>query len=283
MEVKRLPGLLQDMRQQCSRTEKRILDYILEKPEDFISRPITEIAEELNTSPSAISRLCSKFRVGSIANFRVLLGQSVAIDRNINEPRQLSVDLKDSPENICRNILHFEQNQLSLFKDVIDVSALLSASNAMYQAKQIYIFGIGASAVVGLDLSHKMYRLQKKCFWSMDTDLQVMASQSMEKGDLAFCISYSGRSPAICKIAQYAKDNQIQNIGLYARKNSPLSRLVELSITSPFHDPRAHIGADVSRIHQLLVVDILCALLAAKDSPSALLALENTRAMVKKQ
>ncbi len=271
--------------EQTTNVEKKIIDFILENTQTFIRLPITDIAEKIGSNPSSISRLCSKMQVKNISEFKIRMAQEIVSDEKktgqTKKEYKLPVDLTQSKAEIVETIIHFEIEHFELFKNTLDIKPLIEASALLHKAQQVYIFGIGASAVVGLDVSHKLSRLEKKCFWSMDEDVQRMAACSMEQKDLAFCISYSGKSTSVCQSAAIAKEKNAKVIALCARSGSPLTTHADVQIMTPFTDPKKHIGADVSRIHHLLIVDILCALFVAKNLPLSLQALENTRAVVK--
>lgn len=278
--MKNILQLLGSIATQTTKTQQKIIAFILKHPNDFLRLPITKVSEILEVNPSNISRLCQKIGIKNLSALKIQLAQEQP--QKPASKTSLSINLHTADHTLIEQLLDFEVQQLEVLRQTLKFDALKKASVLLHKAQSVYIFGIGASAMVGLDFSHKLLRLGKKIFWSMDPEIQLLSTQNMTSKDVAFAISYSGKTACVTQMAKEAKSKKSFVISLYAHEYSPLSQIAHINIRTPYIDPQQRIGADVSRIHHLLIIDVLCALIASKNPTKSLKTLKKTRQIVKK-
>jgi DNA-binding MurR/RpiR family transcriptional regulator len=143
-------------------------------------------------------------------------------------------------------------------------------------ARMNYIFGIGASGLAAQDLAQKLIRIGFPCSCFQDTDLQITAACNLQKGDAAFIVSYSGETPAMITISQWAKKKGAEVITLTMETENTLRKSADIALLVPSVERVYRSGATVSRLTQLAVIDMIYSLLISKDLNSAIMALEQT-------
>ncbi|WP_042743780.1 SIS domain-containing protein, partial [Clostridioides difficile] len=137
-------------------------------------------------------------------------------------------------------------------KDIIK-----EAVEQIIKAKNVYIFGVGGSALVALDLQMKLLRINKQAFTSLDSHTQLMVSSNVDKEDIAIAISYSGESKEVIKSIENAKLKGCKVICITKYSDNHLSKISDLKLVVPNIEKRLREGAISSRIAMLTLIDII--------------------------
>ena len=104
--------------------------------------------------------------------------------------------------NVINNITYKSIETITQTTKLNSLENLEESIKELINAKTVYIFGVGGSALVSLDLQQKLIRINKPTVTSLDSHTQQMSSLNITKDDVAIGISYSGRSKEIIKSIQ---------------------------------------------------------------------------------
>ena len=185
---------------------------------------------------------------------------------------QLSLNLKSDEDNSdfeylhgdlsTKNIIHGIKRSIdSIMNQTISIlkeDQLEKAIDLLNESKNIYIFSVGVSSLVGMDFYYKLSRINKRCIAHSDTHLQITSSALMEKGDIAIAISYSGETKEVIKCAENAKKAKVPVIAITkASINNTLADISDIVLQVPFVEKTLREGAMSSRISQLSIIDML--------------------------
>lgn len=141
---------------------------------------------------------------------------------------------------------------------LIQEEDLEKAIELLSKAKNIYIYSVGVSGLVGQDFYYKLSRINKRCIAHVDTHLQITSSILMESDDVAVAISYSGTTKEVIKCVENANKNNVPVISITkASLNNKLEDLSDITLKVPYVEKSLREGAMSSRISQLAVIDML--------------------------
>ena len=200
-------------------TEKLIADYILQN--DILQDSAQVLGEKTNTSAAAIIRFSKKIGFKGFSDLKMNLAQST------KEEKQQEVDPLEASIDLLNN------------------------------ASTIYLFGVGGSSVIGLDIYQKLMRIGKKVIYNSDLHVQMTFAQSMDKNDAALIISYSGSTTGLVDVARVLHDKQIPFISITQINSNPISKLSTYSLKVPSEEKALRIGAVSSRISSFVITDLL--------------------------
>ena len=155
---------------------------------------------------------------------------------------------------------------LILFNSIIE---------AMVNAKRIYLFGIGASGIVAMDLQQKLLRINKNSLYQMDPHTQISSSVHITNEDVAIGISYSGETKEVNTPLKIARENGAKTIAITRYNKNSLSKIADYTVYLPNDEKELRVGAITSRIDALTIVDILYLGVAKND-------FERTKSDIKK-
>ncbi|MGH4125461.1 MAG: MurR/RpiR family transcriptional regulator [Clostridium sp.] len=236
-------------------SEKLIADYLLETKESIITMSAKELANNTKTSAPTVVRFAKKIGFNSLNEMKLKL--SISIDKmEATEFQYLDKNL--GTKNIIYSIKNsidaiMEQTVNLLIEEELD-----KAIELLINAKNIYIFSVGVSALVGQDFYYKLSRINKRCISHTDTHLQITSSILMQPGDVAIAISYSGETREVIKCVENAKKRKVPVIAITkASVNNKVADLSDVVLRVPAVEKSLREGAMNSRISQLAIIDML--------------------------
>ncbi len=235
--------------------EKLIAEFLLSNKKSIISMSAKEIGDITNTSAPTVVRFSKKIGFDSLNEMKLQLSVNLQNDDE-QDFEYLHNDL--STKNIIRGVKSSIDSIMNQTVGVLKEEELEKAIELLNKAKNIYIFSVGSSSLVGMDFYYKLSRINVRCIAHSDTHLQMTASALMEKGDVAVAISYSGETKEVLRSVYNAKNEGIPVISITrASIHNTLADMSDIVLRIPFVEKSLREGAMSSRISQLAVIDML--------------------------
>ncbi|MFQ3620305.1 MAG: MurR/RpiR family transcriptional regulator [Spirochaetales bacterium] len=259
-----------------SNTERKIASVILEEAKSILLLTVAQLAEKVGTSQAAIVRFCKKIGVASYSEFKLRLSHDVFRTTEVPFLPDVELTKESDPKEIVKGIIRNFQQTLSHLEALIDLPKLTQAVSLIEKARAVYVFGIGASGLVAMDVYQKLIRIGLLCVFSADTDMQVTTSCTVQPKDVVFIISYSGETPSMIAVAENAKRQGASIITLTRNDTNTLRKMANVDLVVPVTEGIYRSGAILSRITQLALVDMLYSLLIVEDMDAARARIERT-------
>lgn len=237
-------------------SEKLIADYLLGAKENIISMSAKDIAEAAKTSAPTVVRFAKKIGFSSLNELKLKLSINLSKEDETVEFQYLDNDL--NTKSIIYGIKNSIDSIMEQTVGLLDEKSLDNAIDLLINAKNIYIFSVGVSGLVGQDFYHKLIRINKRCICSTDTHLQITSSVLVEEGDVVLAISYSGETKEVIKCVENVKERKIPVIAITkASVNNTIADLSDIVLRIPAVEKSLREGAISSRISQLSVIDMM--------------------------
>lgn len=234
-----------------SNAEKKIADYLLNPQRDDLPMFITELATRCGTSEATIVRFSKRLGFNGYQQFKLALARSSL------SPVGTNITKEDSAYDILEKVCSDVYCSLEKTKSAIDKNALQRCCEKILSAEQIYIFGLGNSASVAMDASHKMFRLGLHSTAYTDNHMQSIAASHTTANDVVIGISHSGRSKDVIQALKIAKDNGAATISLTNQGKSPIEKVSDIVLHTVSDETNYRILGLSSRIAQLAIIDTL--------------------------
>ena len=257
--------------EEMGKAEKRIADWIFENPGKIISLSIVELAELCKCSEATIVRFSKRLGLSGYQELKISLaseggGSSIS----------LSITEDDSPftmyEKICNDIyLSFEMTKKSLKPEALEL-----ACRKISEANKIVIFGLGNSASIATDASHKFLRAGLNCVAYSDNHMQVIAASHLTENDVAIGVSHSGSSKDIVDALKIAKEHNATTIAITNSGKSPILKQSDIVLATSSNETEYNILALNSRFAQLAIIDTLYFNIVYNRSEDALKSIKET-------
>ena len=243
-----------------SRSERKVAIYVLADAPGVLSMSIARVAREAKVSEPTVNRFCRTFGATGFPDFKLKLAQSLASGPTLTTAM---VSEADTLPEIFAKLTDKAICSVQDLKDSLDVTNLERAVDLFCQARQVAFFGMGASGSVARDAQHKFFRFNVPVVAYEDGLMQRMHATAMKTGDLAVLISHTGRTRAMVEAAGLAREAGASVLAL-TRSDTPLSRVATLTVPVNVDENTDLYIPMVSRLMQLLVLDILVTGVAQK-------------------
>lgn len=264
-------------------SERKVADFILQDPQRIVGMSVAQLSQESGGSQAAVIRLCKSagFKGYQELMLKVVGDLQDAENGNGNGYQEFTRD--STIEQIIENV---SNNNIQSIRDTLKIMTpahVEKAVEALHTAKRIFFYGIGASNLIAYDAQQKFMRINKTCFSFADTDLQLISSVMLKKGDVVIGISYSGESQLIADCMAQAQELGVTTISITRYGNSTISQLADIPLFISSTETEIRSGATSSRITQLNMIDILYLGVASREFDQSVSYLEKSRKAVKKQ
>ena len=235
--------------------EKKIAEYILNSPENFVYKTIDQVAEDLDVAISTV------FRFTKTLGFKGFQAMKIALASEISEPIKEMVEEKilenDNEQAITEKIFN---NNIRMFKEtiqVMDFSSIKKSVNMIIQANRVEFYGSGSSAIVALDAHHKFIGSGISTSAYSDTHIQLKAAAQLTENDVAIFILQSGSDEGLLRVSQIAKETGAKIITITNNSNPKFSKLSDIVLKTGSMSMGSGGTDDFSRIIQLSLIDSL--------------------------
>ena len=233
-------------------TEKLIAEYILEN--DVLQDSAQVLGEKTNTSAAAIIRFSKKIGFKGFSDLKMNLAQSTKEEK---QEVDLIFDVNDDIGTLVEKGCRLNMNTVLKTYQLINIDTLEASIDLLNDASTIYLFGVGGSSVIDLDIYQKLMRIGKKVIYNPDLHVQMTFTQSMDQNDAALIISYSGSTTGLVDVAKVLHEKQIPFISITQINSNPISKLSTYSLKVPSEEKALRIGAISSRISSFVITDLL--------------------------
>lgn len=245
-----------------SRSQRTIAQYIVDNSRRALSLSIHEMAEEIGTSASSITRFCRKLGYDSLRDLRNDL--ATTSDEQAAEDFRTAMQIVGSSERLTSDYLSSVTNVCKMTIDINPMSVFDAAAQALAQADVTYLIGIGSSALAVNNLMNKLAKLKRRCVYTPDADMNAQFVDSATPNDVAISFSYSGYSNDVVKAARNVHANGCPLIVVTHQGTSPLTSLADYALYLPPVEQLTRVTTLFSNYSQSIIVDVLFLLVARK-------------------
>jgi DNA-binding MurR/RpiR family transcriptional regulator len=267
---------LRGLRPSLSPAEDRVAEQVLADARAAAALTISELAVAAKTSETTVLRFCKRLGLPGYPQLRLALAEESAQPR-VSAAKTSDISAKDSIDDIIAKVSFADASAVEETAQQLDRQALAAAAAAIAAAKRVDIYGIGASAIVGIDLQQKLHRIGAMAFAWNDPHIALTSATLLARKDVAIGISHSGTTKETIESLEAAGKRGATTIAI---TNFPLSRLAstaDLVLTTAARETSLRSGATASRIAALTVVDCLYIAVAQRHLKRARKAVEETR------
>lgn len=251
--------------------ELRLADYILKNGEVVIDSSIHELQERSGSSYATIIRFCKKIGYPGFKAFK----KSLAYDIDHHDPDTYAgtafpIVLDDTIESIIEKNYRSSVNILTDTKNMLSNQTLDRAVDKIIHARETYFIGTGNSGIVAHYASARFFRIGIKCSTETDATIYKIKTAILDKEDLLFAISSSGRSSAVVDAARIARQRGVPVISLCDFAITPLSRTSDINLYTTPRNVTHFLDMEMPLIiGQISIIDVLficCCLKMGKNS-----------------
>ncbi len=250
MILTKLRGLYRSL----SETEKRVADYLLERPDDVIHYTITELAHFADVSETTVYRVVRKLGFNGYQEFKIGLARELATPRPIVS-KTLNVD--DKVEDVLIKVVNDDIQAIRDTSEVLKAEDVKYVAERMLRSRRVVFLGVGSSGKIAEEAAARFARVGIYTSAYSDPHMQVIVGAMLDKEDMAIAISHSGTIRDTVKSLQVAKDSGAFTVSITSGMGSPITQASDIVLYSSVRRDPYMEEFTSSRIPEMLVLDVL--------------------------
>lgn len=267
-------------------SERRVARAILADPVGVAGWSMHRLAAEGDTSTTTVVRFYRRLGYQRHQDLRLDLTREVARETFAHAgdaEASGDIDRDDSLAEIVAKVARKEALSISDTAEALDVDALARAVAAVAAARRVDLFGVGASAFVGLDLQQKLVRIGRTALAWADPHSAWTSAVVLDADCVAVGVSHTGATAGTVRFLTLAARAGATTIAISNHADAPVARAADIVLTTAARESRLRPGALGSRIAQLMVADCLFTGVAQASYDRSITALAQTYAAVQSE
>lgn len=266
-----MPDVLSTVRTRyhlLSPVQRRIADRILEDPAVTVRESIGDLASRCDTSETTVMRLLRKLGFGSFQIFKVTLAGDLG-----GEPHHaVYEDVRDDDDvrTITRKIVTTTNESISDLESNLDPRMVELIVDLITKSRRVLFVGIGATGLIASDACYEFAKLGLNVSVSSDPSIMRIQATHLSDTDLLFAISHSGETADIVECVELAKAVGARVASVTSYRNSRLSQASDAVLLSSTNNTVYRPDAMLSRVGQLVIIDILYVATILRLQPESL-------------
>ncbi len=268
MEKNILTQMLQEY-DSFTRSERKIVDYVLEHQKETQYISITDLSAECEVAVSTVSLFCRKLKLAGFNDFKLELARA-ALPAGTNTSQLVGEILpEDSLGTVMGKVLHNVQDELNNAYHMLSDAAVTRAADLLRGAGQVICLGQGNHAVVALAAWAQFSTASPKFKTIQDSHMQMVVLSTLSREDVVVYFSYSGATHEVLEAAEVIRGRGARLILVTRYLNSPASAYADTVLLCGPNEQPFQFGSSAALIAQLYVVEVLLSEFIRRDPEQA--------------
>lgn len=246
--------------------EGKVASDILARKDIDAATPLRTVAEGSGVSEAMVVKVAKKLGFAGFREFRQGL-----VDYYNSDTAALHSEIAagDTAGQIVQKVFRTAMQALEETFAILDLEAFERAADVLHRARQRDLYGLGGSAQIARDVSHKFLRIGIRTSVFDDAHMMMMSAALLGVDDVAVAFSHSGSTTAVIEAMELARRNGARTIAVTNYADSPLARIVDVVLCSTAQNNPLLGENATARIAQLNLLDALFVAVAQRDRAAA--------------
>ena len=258
--------------------EIKAADFILSYPEVVSGLTIVEFARQAGCSEATIVRLSKRL---GYDGFPELKKDFALYQKSETQFEYENITNEDSPFSVLKKVFDSSSTALQDTFNVLDNGEYEKAVEAVSNASSIMFCGVGDAAAVAMEANQRYLRIGKHCFFSQDSDINLILASQLSQGDVIVAISHSGRSKMVIDAVKTAKEKGAIAIAVTNFPVSLLAKKSDIILQTAVFSKSMSGEVMAKRITALCIIESLYINSLIKDESLSLTQLKQSNEVVK--
>lgn len=258
--------------------EQRIADYILAHSETVTEMTTEQLAQASGAAKSAVIRCCQSLGFEGYAQLKRQLTVELSKNRQLNYVPYIYAN--DGAQTILEKVFSANVKALHDTLDHLNAAVMEQVLDRLQSAHQIFLYGVGTSASMVIELQYRLMLLGYSAFALTDPGTMKISTMNISSGDVALAISYSGRTIATKQALALAAKAGATTICITSYPQSPLALESQLPLCVYSDEVQYPVEAMSAKIAQLSLIYAMTTALSARTYNDTVLRAKRTRELI---
>ncbi|MCO5080578.1 MAG: MurR/RpiR family transcriptional regulator [Rhizobiaceae bacterium] len=254
------------MMPQLTPLEAQVVETIRARRDFDETTSLRSVADDAGVSEAMVVKVAKKL---GFAGFKELRAGLATYNRLPTSGQRGELSDDDTDADIAAKVFRTTMRAIEETLSILDPAALEQAAEAIFSARQRDFYGIGGSAQIARDVSHKLLRIGVRSNVFDDAHMMLMSAALLGEGDVAVGISHSGTTEAVIEPLEFAKRRGARTIALTNYPTSALAGIADVVLCSTAEGSPLLGENAAARIAQLILFDAVFAAVARRDLAAA--------------
>jgi DNA-binding MurR/RpiR family transcriptional regulator len=252
-----------------TRSERKIVDYVLEHQKETQYISITDLSAECEVAVSTVSLFCRKLKLAGFNDFKLELARAALSAGDSKDRLSGEILPEDTPGLVMGKVLHTVQEELNNAYHMLAEKAVTRAVDLLRGAGQVLCLGQGNHSVVALAAWAQFSTTSPKFKTIQDSHMQTVALSTLGREDVVLYFSYSGATHEVLEAAEVICSRGARLILVTRYLNSPASAYADTVLLCGPNEQPFQFGSSAALIAQLYVVEVLLSEFVRRDPEQA--------------
>ncbi|ANP90840.1 MULTISPECIES: MurR/RpiR family transcriptional regulator [Rhizobium] len=257
--------------------EAKVVDTVFALRDFSDDTSLKQIADDAGVSEAMVVKITKKLGFAGYRDFRAAVSQ---YNRQPTAEMHQELSVDDTSQEIVQKVFRTSINALEETLSILDMEAFDRAADLIHRAKNRDFYGVGGSAQIARDVSHKFLRIGVRASVFDDSHMMLMSASLLVDGDIAIGFSHSGNTTAVIEAIQLARRNGARTIAITNYNSSALAQAADVVLCSTAQGSPLMGENAAARIAQLNILDAVFVAVAQRDYKAAERNLERTMSAV---
>ncbi|MBY5540993.1 MurR/RpiR family transcriptional regulator [Rhizobium leguminosarum] len=257
--------------------EAKVVDTVFALRDFSDDTSLKQIAVDAGVSEAMVVKITKKLGFAGYRDFRAAVSQ---YNRQPTAEMHQELSVDDTSQEIVQKVFRTSINALEETLSILDMEAFDRAADLIHRAKNRDFYGVGGSAQIARDVSHKFLRIGVRASVFDDSHMMLMSASLLVDGDIAIGFSHSGNTTAVIEAIQLARRNGARTIAITNYNSSALAQAADVVLCSTAQGSPLMGENAAARIAQLNILDAVFVAVAQRDYKAAERNLERTMSAV---
>ena len=246
--------------------EGKVAAAILARKDIAEATPLREIAEGSQVSEAMVVKVAKKLGFAGFREFRQGL-----VDYNRSDTAALHSEIgeNDTAGEIVQKVFRTAMQALEETFAILDLAAFDRAADDIFRARQRDLYGLGGSAQIARDVSHKFLRIGIRTNLFDDAHMMAMSASLLGPEDVAIAFTHSGSTAAVLEALELARHCGARTIAITNYADSAVTRIADVVLCSTAQNSPLLGENATARIAQLNLLDAIFVAVAQRDRKAA--------------
>jgi DNA-binding MurR/RpiR family transcriptional regulator len=250
--------------------------YILDNPNKIKLLRIRDLAADCGVAEATVTRFVKTIGLSNFQELKIKTAEITTEKGASDEFVYDDVTKNDSLKSVVDKIVFHNIEALRDTKKIIDIDKMERAIDILDHAQKIDIYGAGGSYITAENAKMRFYRIGKRVTIYNDPNQQAVSASLLSRDDAALGISNSGRTISTVNALKKAKESGAKTICITNFNQTPITECADIVLFTSTQDSAFFQESMVSRVAQMIIIDIIYAGLAVKNFTSAVKMIEKS-------
>lgn len=242
-----------------TKSEKKIVDYVLEHQKETQYSSITDLSAACDVAVSTISVFCRKLKLAGFNDFKLELAKAALIAGN-RAPSSVANEeilLDDSVGTVMEKVYNTNQDALNKAYHMLQEGPVRQAVELMGRAGQVVCLGQGNHSIVAEAAWAQFSTASSKFKTAQDSHLQAVVLSTLAENDVVLYFSYTGATHELLEAAELIASRGAKLILVTRFLNAPASAFADTVLLCGPNELPLQFGSIAAIMAQMYVVDVL--------------------------